>query len=168
MRGKPVAARSPAVSASCLEATGRVTTWTADPKEAATSAVSSVQPLATTIMSISPGSAPFMSFSRRRRITGPSLCAGITTVVTQWIMHDDSGRGQQLVMRKEIYFRDHREHSPEYADVYPDIRAGLFHSIMRNPSACGVFGYPARNAPFTRECRIAAGTRAAREPLAII
>ena len=56
----------------------------ASPNEAASPAVSSVQPLATTIMSISPGSAPFMNCSRRRRrlITRPSLRAGITTVVT--------------------------------------------------------------------------------------
>jgi hypothetical protein len=54
----------------------------ASPNEGA--AVSSVPPLATTIMSISPGSTPFMNCSRRRRrlITRPSLRAGITTVVT--------------------------------------------------------------------------------------
>jgi hypothetical protein len=52
----------------------------ASPNEGAV--VSSVPPLATTIMSISPGSAPFMSCWRRRRITRPSLCAGITTDVT--------------------------------------------------------------------------------------
>src|SRR5216683_5285251 len=138
MRGKPAAAWSPAASASCLQATGRVRTRTAGPNEAATSAVSSAQPLATTIMSISPGSAPFMSCSRRRRITRPSLCAGITTVVTSHIMNDGGGRGQQLMMRQEIYFRDHRERSPEFSLFYPDIQAGLLRSIMRNPSAGGI------------------------------
>ena len=56
----------------------------ASPNEAATPAASSVPPPATTIMSISPGSAPFMNCSGRRRrlITRPSLRAGITTVVT--------------------------------------------------------------------------------------
>jgi hypothetical protein len=39
-------------------------------------------------------------------------------------MNDGGGRGQQLVMSQEIYFRIHREHSPEYLTVYPDIRAG--------------------------------------------
>jgi hypothetical protein len=53
-----------------------------DPPRHAGPTVSSVQPLAMTIMSISPGSAPFVSCSRRRQITRPSLCAGITTVVT--------------------------------------------------------------------------------------
>ena len=53
-------------------------------------------------------------------------------------MNDGGGCGQQLVMRQEIYFRDYREHSLEYADVYPDIRAGLLRSIMRNASARGI------------------------------
>ena len=53
-------------------------------------------------------------------------------------MNDGGGRGQQLVMRQEIYFRDHREHSPEYPDVYPDIQAGLLRFIMQNPSVRGI------------------------------
>jgi hypothetical protein len=38
-------------------------------------------------------------------------------------MDDDGGRGQQLVLRQEIYFRDHNEHGLEYPGIYPDIRA---------------------------------------------
>jgi hypothetical protein len=53
-------------------------------------------------------------------------------------MSDGGGCGQQLVMRREIYFLDHREHSPEYPGVYPHIQAGLLRFIMRNPSARGI------------------------------
>jgi hypothetical protein len=54
-------------------------------------------------------------------------------------MGDGGGRGQQLVLRQEIYFLDQREHSPEYPGVYPDIRAGLLRFIIRwNPSARGI------------------------------
>jgi len=53
-------------------------------------------------------------------------------------MNDGGGRGQQLMMRQEIYFRDHRERSPEFSLFYPDIQAGLLRSIMRNPSAGGI------------------------------
>ena len=54
-------------------------------------------------------------------------------------MNGGGGRGQQLVLRQEIYFRDHSEHSPEYPGVYPDIQAGLLRFIIRwNPSARGI------------------------------
>jgi hypothetical protein len=53
-------------------------------------------------------------------------------------MSDGGGCGQQLVMRQEIYFPGHREHSPEYPGVYLDIQAGLLRFIMRNPSARGI------------------------------
>src|ERR1700732_1587396 len=53
-------------------------------------------------------------------------------------MDAGGGRGKQLVVRHEIYFRGHREHSPEYPGVYPDIPAGLLRSIMRNSAARGI------------------------------
>jgi hypothetical protein len=34
-------------------------------------------------------------------------------------------------MCQEIYFGGHRDQSPEYPDVYPDIRAALLMFIMR-------------------------------------
>lgn len=48
------------------------------------------------------------------------------------------GDGQQLVLRQEINFLSHREHSPEYPGVYPDIQAGLLRFMMLNPSAHGI------------------------------
>jgi len=59
--GKSLVARPATTSASCLEATGMDRTRTEGPKDAATSAVSSLQPLATTMMSKSPGCAVGMS-----------------------------------------------------------------------------------------------------------
>src|SRR6202034_4248725 len=53
-------------------------------------------------------------------------------------MNDGGGCGQQSVIRQEIYFRDDREHSPEYPGVYLHIRAGLLRSIIQNPSARGI------------------------------
>jgi len=53
-------------------------------------------------------------------------------------MNDDGGRGEQFAKSQEIYFRDHREHRPEYPDVYPNIRAGLLRFIMRNPPTLGI------------------------------
>src|ERR1035441_3643732 len=82
MRGKSRAARSPASRASRLDGTGIDSTRTEGPKEAATSAVSSVQPLATTITSKSCGCAGDTSCPSRRPITRASLCAGTTTLTT--------------------------------------------------------------------------------------
>jgi hypothetical protein len=53
-------------------------------------------------------------------------------------MSDGGGRGQQLVLRREIYFLGQREHNPEYPGVYPDIQAGLLRFIMLNPAARGI------------------------------
>jgi hypothetical protein len=78
-------------------------------------------------------------------------------------MHDAGGCGQQLVMRQVIYFRDHREHSPEYTDVYPDIQAHLLRFIMPNSSRTRHISYPTRNAAFTAGCLVAAGTPAAHD-----
>src|ERR1035437_11180867 len=82
MRGKSRAARSPSSRASRLDGTGIDSTRTEGPKEAATSAVSSVQPLATTITSKSCGCAGDTSCPSRRPITRASLCAGTTTLTT--------------------------------------------------------------------------------------
>src|SRR3984957_1649471 len=82
MRGKLVAARSPASMAKCLDAVGRQITRTDCPKERAISAVLSVQPLATTIIS-RPGTGPVgASCLSNPPMTRFSLCAGITIVVT--------------------------------------------------------------------------------------
>jgi hypothetical protein len=76
-------------------------------------------------------------------------------------MNDGGGRGQQLMMRREIYFRSYRGRSPKYPRVYPDIQAGLLRSItlyyaesvrMRHIS------YPAPDVAFTAGCLVAAGT----------
>src|SRR6266446_7650633 len=86
MRGNPWAASSPATRASRLEAAGRQSTRTGGPNEAATAAVSSVQPLATTITSSSAGGsvgpAEDTSWPSRRPITRASLCAGTMTLTT--------------------------------------------------------------------------------------
>src|SRR5215472_195028 len=81
-RGNPRVAWSPIASASGLEAAPTVRTRTGEPKPAATSAVSSVHPLATTTTSSSPGAADDTSRSSRRPITRPSLHAGTTTLIT--------------------------------------------------------------------------------------
>jgi hypothetical protein len=72
MRGKTVAARSPASSASRFDATGMDSTRTGAPNASATSAVSSVQPLATTITSspLCPG--PAVGWPSSRPITRDS------------------------------------------------------------------------------------------------
>jgi hypothetical protein len=62
-------------------------------------------------------------------------------------MNDGGGRGQQLMMRQEIYFRSYRAHSPKYSGVYPDIQAGPLRSIMRNPAACGISAIPHQTLP---------------------
>jgi hypothetical protein len=79
-----------------------------------------------------------MSCSRRRRITRPSLCAGITTVVTT--QHYERQRRPRAAIDDAPgdYFRGYRERSPKYPRVYPDIQAGLLRSITRNPAACGI------------------------------
>src|ERR1700683_2203524 len=82
MRGKLVAAWSPVSMARCFEAVGMQITRTYCPKERAISAVLSVQPLATTIIS-RPGIGPVgTSCASNRPMTMLSLCAGITIVVT--------------------------------------------------------------------------------------
>jgi hypothetical protein len=53
-------------------------------------------------------------------------------------MSDGGGCGQQLVLRQAIYFLGHREHSPEYPGVYPDIQTGLLRFIMLNLPARGI------------------------------
>src|SRR5947209_13352254 len=62
-------------------------------------------------------------------------------------MNDRGGRGQQLVMRRDIYFRGRGEHSPEYPGVYPDIQTGLLRSITRNPAARGILAIRHRTLP---------------------
>src|SRR5260370_25522975 len=76
------AARFAVTIAACLEATGIARTRTSGPNEAATSAVSSVQPLATTITFSSSEVWPGRTCASRRPITRLSLCAGITIVGT--------------------------------------------------------------------------------------
>jgi hypothetical protein len=53
-------------------------------------------------------------------------------------MSDGGGRGQQLVLRQEIYFLGRRGQSPVYPGVYPDIQAGLLRFVMLNSSARGI------------------------------
>jgi hypothetical protein len=53
-------------------------------------------------------------------------------------MSDRSGRGQQLVMRQEIYFLGHGEHCPEYPGVYPDIQAGLLRAMQNRPAPADI------------------------------
>lgn len=89
-------------------------------------------------MSASPGSAPFTSFSRRRRITRPSLCAGITTVVTSKDYARPRPAADSNWRCARNLFPRPQGHSTEYPGVYPDIHAGLLRSMMRNPSARGI------------------------------
>jgi len=51
-------------------------------RAAAIAAVASVQPFATTVMSSFPGGKSASNASRQRPITGASLCAAMTTLVT--------------------------------------------------------------------------------------
>ena len=81
MRGKLVAAASPALRAAGFEA--RSTSTTRTPGTArATAAVSSVQPLAATTTSNSPGSAPSSRWRSVRPMTVASLCAATTMLTT--------------------------------------------------------------------------------------
>jgi hypothetical protein len=45
-------------------------------------------------------------------------------------MNDGGGRGQHLMIRREIYFRSYREHSQKYPGVYPDIQGGLLRTTQ--------------------------------------
>src|SRR5580698_6592819 len=81
MRGKPWAALSPRLRACDLPAVSVSITRTGGPKRRATAAVSSVQPLQTTITSNSPGAAPLVIAFKVRAITEPSSCAGIITEI---------------------------------------------------------------------------------------
>src|SRR4051812_7769070 len=68
--------------AACLSAFEVTRTRTSGPKPEATPAVSSVQPLATTQTSNSPGSTSASRPVSRRPMTPASLCAGMTTETT--------------------------------------------------------------------------------------
>ena len=85
-----------------------------------------------------PGRRLLRAFREGAGLLGPHCARESRLSSRHSIMNDGGGCGQQLVMRQKIYFRDYREHSLEYADVYPDIRAGLLRSIMRNASARGI------------------------------
>jgi hypothetical protein len=47
-------------------------------------------------------------------------------------MNDRGGRGQQLMMRQEIYFRSSREHNPKYpvfTRIFRQAHSALLHGI---------------------------------------
>jgi hypothetical protein len=97
-----------------------------------------------------------MSCSRRRRITRPSLCAGIITVVTSQ-HYERPGRPRAVIGDTQgDLFRRPKGHYPEYRRVYPNIRAGLFRSIMPNPPARGILALQHGTLPSRLAARILA------------
>jgi hypothetical protein len=117
--------------------------------------VSSVQPLATTIMSISPRVGAFYELLKKAPdysaliMRGNHDCRHDTALSTTAAAAESN-----LMMRQEIYFRSPREHSPKHPGVYPDIQTGLLRSIIRNPSACGILAIRHRTLPSRLDARI--------------